>query len=427
MRIIVVGGGGREHAVVWKLAQSPLVSEIIVAPGNPGIAQHAECVPIGVMDFDGILALVRERTPDLVVIGPEDPLVAGLADVITNLGIPVAGPSRAAAQIEGSKSWTKQLMHEDGIPTSRSRSVSTIDDARTAIVDLAADGAVVIKADGLAAGKGVVIAESAAAAIPVAESFLSGIAFGAAGTTIVVEEFLTGTEVSLLCLTDGETIYPLLPACDYKRVCDGDIGPNTGGMGVYTPVPFVTLDLLDSIRTKILEPTLAGMEARGAKMRGVLYAGLIVTDSDVRVIEFNARFGDPETQVILPCLTSDLAALLYGVATGTLGSIAPPEFRGAAVGIALASGGYPGIYPKGLPITGLPDDLVSFDDSSLVFHAGTETRAPDHLVTAGGRVMTVVGTGDDLAEARSVAYDRVSRIDFDGMHFRTDIAARELG
>jgi phosphoribosylamine--glycine ligase len=425
MKIVVVGGGGREHAVVWKLAQSPLVTEIIAAPGNPGIAVHAECVPITVMDFDGIVSLVRERQPDLVVIGPEDPLGSGLADLITALGIPVAGPSQAAARIESSKSWAKQLMHEDGIPTSRSVTVTSIDDARTAIADLAGDGPVVIKADGLAAGKGVVIAQSADEGIRVAEEFLSGSAFGQSGTTIVIEEFLTGTEVSLLCLTDGTTLYPLLPACDYKRAGDGDLGPNTGGMGVYAPPSFVSEEMLATIRSTILEPTLAGMAKRGSTMRGVLYAGLIVTDSGIKVIEFNARFGDPETQVVLPCLQGDLAELLFAVATGSLGSVAPPAFSGAAVGVAIASGGYPGSYDKGFPITGLPEDLVTWDAESMVFHAGTAT-GEGGVVTAGGRVVTVVGTGPDLVAARIIAYDRVSRISFEGRQFRTDIALREM-
>jgi phosphoribosylamine--glycine ligase len=425
MKIVVVGGGGREHAVVWKLAQSPLVKEIIAAPGNPGIAVHAECVPIAVMDFDGIVALVKERRPDLVVIGPEDPLGGGLADLITELGIPVAGPSQAAARIESSKAWAKQLMHKDGIPTSRSVTVKSIADARTAVADLAGDGPVVIKADGLAAGKGVVIAQSAAEGTRVAEEFLSGSAFGQSGTTIVIEEFLSGTEVSLLCLTDGITLYPLLPACDYKRAGDGDLGPNTGGMGVYAPPSFVSHDILATIRSTILEPTLAGMAKRGSTMRGVLYAGLIVTDSGIKVIEFNARFGDPETQVVLPCLQGDLAELLFAVATGSLGSVAPPVFSGAAVGVAIASGGYPGTYDKGFPITGLPEDLVTWDAESMVFHAGTAT-GEGGVVTSGGRVVTVVGTGPDLVAARIIAYDRVSRISFEGRQFRTDIALREM-
>jgi phosphoribosylamine--glycine ligase len=426
MRIVVVGGGGREHAIVWKLAQSPLVDEIVAAPGNPGIAAAAGCVPIAAMDLDGIVELVQQRRPDFVIVGPEDPLAAGLADRITELGVPVAGPSQAAARIESSKAWCKQLMHEDGIPTSRSVTVTTLDAARTAIPEIVGNGPVVIKADGLAAGKGVVIAESAAEGLTVAEEFLSGAAFGASGTTVVIEEFLEGTEVSLLCLTDGVTLYPLLPACDYKRVGDGDTGPNTGGMGVYAPPPFVTPEMLATIRSTILEPTLAGMEARGSRMRGVLYAGLIVTRDGVKVIEFNARFGDPETQVVLPCLQGDLAALLHGVATESLGSVPPPEFAGAAVGVALASGGYPGTYEKGYPISGLPDDLVTWDPASIVFHAGTARNDAGEIVTAGGRVLTVTGVADTLASARDIAYDRASRISFDGAHYRRDIALREL-
>jgi phosphoribosylamine--glycine ligase len=422
----VIGGGGREHAVVWKLAQSSLVDEIIAAPGNPGIAVHAECVAIPVTDHEAIGDLVRERKPDLVVIGPEDPLAAGLTDRLTALGVPVAGPSQAAARIESSKAWAKQLMQEDGIPTARSATVTTVEAADRAIADIAGDGPVVIKADGLAAGKGVVIATDAAEGKRTAREFLTGEAFGAAGTTVVVEEFLEGTEVSLLCLTDGATLYPLLPACDYKRLRDGDIGPNTGGMGVYAPPPFVTGEMLATIRQTILEPTMAGMAARDAVMRGVLYAGLIVTADGVKVIEFNARFGDPETQVVLPCLEGDLAALLLGVATGTLGSVPPPVFAGAAVGVAMASGGYPGPYEKGKPISGLPDDLVTYDPASIVFHAGTGTAGDGTVVTAGGRVLTVVGLADDLPAARDRAYASVGHIRFDGAQYRADIAQREI-
>jgi phosphoribosylamine--glycine ligase len=425
-RILVIGGGGREHAIVWKLAQSPLVEELIAAPGNPGMGVHAECIPVPVTDLDAICTLVQQRQPDFVIVGPEDPLAAGLSDRITALGVPVAGPSQAAARIESSKSWAKALMHEDGIPTSRSVTAQDIETANRAIDEIAGDGPVVIKADGLAAGKGVVIAPDAAEGKRVAREFLSGQVFAGAGSTIVIEEFLEGTEVSLLCLTDGATLYPLLPACDYKRLGTGDIGPNTGGMGVYAPPPFVTPEMLATIRRTILEPTLAGMAKRESPMRGVLYAGLIVTASGVKVIEFNARFGDPETQVVLPCLQDDLAALLYGVATGTLADVPPPVFAGAAVGVAIASGGYPGAYHTGKPISGLPDDLVTFHPHTLVFHAGTATGTDGTVCTAGGRVLTVVGMADNLTSARERAYAGVQRIEFAGAQFRTDIALREL-
>jgi len=425
-RILVIGGGGREHAVAWKLAQSPFVDSVLAAPGNPGMARHAECFPVPVTDFDALCALVEEHRPDFVVIGPEDPLAAGLADRILALGVPVAGPSQAAARIESSKSWAKDLMHEDGIPTSRSVTATDVETADRAIADLAGDGPVVIKADGLAAGKGVTIAPDAAEARRVAREYLSGQVFAGAGSTIVVEEFLEGIEVSLLCLTDGTTLYPLLPACDYKRLGTGDVGPNTGGMGVYAPPSFVTPVMLDEIRTTILEPTLAGMAKRDSPMRGVLYAGLIVTANGVKVIEFNARFGDPETQVVLPCLQDDLAALLFGVATGTLADVPAPVFTGAAVGVAMASGGYPGAYETGKPITGLPADRVTYDPNSLVFHAGTAISGTGEVVTAGGRVLTVVGLADDVTVARNRAYAGVSRIHFEGAQHRTDIALREV-
>jgi phosphoribosylamine--glycine ligase len=369
---------------------------------------------------------VQERQPDFVIVGPEDPLAAGMSDRLTALGVPVAGPSQVAARIESSKSWAKALMHEDGIPTSRSVTANDIATANRAIDEIAGDGPVVIKADGLAAGKGVTIAADAAEGKRVAREFLGGRIFAGAGSTIVIEEFLEGTEVSLLCLTDGNTLYPLLPACDYKRLGTGDVGPNTGGMGVYAPPPFVTPDMLETIRRTILEPTLAGMAKRGSPMRGVLYAGLIVTASGVKVIEFNARFGDPETQVVLPCLQDDLAPLLYGVATGTLADVPPPVFAGAAVGVAIASGGYPGAYETGKPISGLPDDRVTFDPHTLVFHAGTAADANGTVMTAGGRVLTVVGLADDLAAARDRVYAGVERIRFDGAQYRTDIALREL-
>jgi phosphoribosylamine--glycine ligase len=426
MRVLIVGGGGREHAIAWKLAQSPRVAELIAAPGNPGMARDAECVPVGVMDLDAQVALARERQPDLVVIGPEDPLAAGLADRIAGLGIPVTGPSQAAARIESSKAWAKRLMHEDGIPTAQSRTVSTVTEAEVAIRDVAPDGPVVIKADGLAAGKGVVIAATASDGLATAKAFLSGDAFGASGSTVVIEEFLEGTEISLLCLTDGETLYPLVTACDYKRLGDGDVGPNTGGMGVYAPAPFVTDAMLSTIRRTILEPTLAGMTRRGARMRGVLYAGLIVTANGVKVIEFNARFGDPETQVVLPLLQGDLFDLLYGVATGTLASVPPPVFSGAAVGVAMASGGYPGPYATGKPVTGLPEDAVAWSESELVFHAGTARNDAGDIVTVGGRVLTVVAVAETLAAARSRAYKLVPRIGFEGATHRTDIALREI-
>jgi len=423
MRVLVIGSGGREHAVVWKLAQSAVVGEIVCAPGNPGIEALAECVPVPVADLDRIVALAVDRAVDLVVIGPEDLLAAGLADRLTAIGIAVAGHSAAASRIESSKAWAKGVMARAGIPTARSLTASNLDDGLRAIAEIGGDGPVVIKADGLAAGKGVVIAAARAEAERALTAMIRDGAFGSAGSTVVVEECLTGQEVSILALTDGTAIRTLAPSCDHKRLGDGDMGPNTGGMGVYTPTRHVDATLLRTIHERILEPAVRDLHEQGTPLRGVLYAGLMLTPDGPKAIEFNARFGDPETQVVLPTLQGDLGRLLHGVATGTLADVPEPVHAGAAVGVILASNGYPGPYPTGLPISGL-DEVDGMEDV-IVFHAGTK-RAGDGLVTAGGRVLTVVGLGADLREAHDRAYEAAARIAFEGRQFRTDIAHREL-
>ena len=422
IRVLVVGGGGREHAIVWKLQQSERVETIICAPGNPGIASSVPCFPVPVMDLDAMVNLARSERVDLVVVGPEDPLAAGLADRLLEAGILVAGPTAAAAKLESSKSFAKEVMAAAGVSTARSTTVTERDAGIAAIHDIGGDGPVVVKVDGLAAGKGVVVAANAQEAIEALDAFLVDRTLGDAGSHVVIEEFLEGTEISLLTLTDGATIYSLAPSCDYKRALDDNEGPNTGGMGAYTPTRLMDSDLLQQVQRDILQPVIDEMARRGTPMRGVLYAGIILTPDGPQVLEFNCRFGDPETQVVLPVLESDLGVLLEAVARGTLADVPVPESSGAAVGVILASGGYPASYPKGLPISGLD---VPHDPHAIVFHAGTARNEAGEIVTSGGRVLNVIGLGADIAAARDVAYAAASEITFAGMQFRTDIARRE--
>ena len=418
---MVIGGGGREHAMAWKLTQSAVVDEVICAPGNPGMEAVGECVPVAVSDLDGIVRLARERRVDLVAVGPEDPLAAGLADRLEAEGMPVFGHSAAAARIESSKSWSKAFMSEMEIPTARSIAVHDLEGGIRAIDELGAGGPVVIKADELMAGKGVVVANNRSEAVFALEETLGGRRDG----TVVIEERLEGPEVSLLLLTDGSDYRMLEPSCDHKRAFDGDLGPNTGGMGVYTPTSRIDDALMARIEREIVEPAVRGMAERGHPLRGVLYPGLMMTADGPKVIEFNARFGDPETQVVLPTTEGDLGEWMLAVANGTLGATPQPGRSGAAVGVALASGGYPGSYETGFPISGL--DALEGDPEVLVFQAGTKRSDAGEIVTSGGRVMTVVGLGTDLASARRKAYAAAGEISFEGMMMRTDIAARELG
>jgi phosphoribosylamine--glycine ligase len=425
MRVLVIGGGGREHAIVWGLNRSARVDQVLCAPGNAGIAADAEIHAIKTTDHDRLVRLARDEAVDLVVIGPEDPLAAGLADRFAAAGIPVAAPSAAAARIESSKAWAKELMVESGVPTARAEVARSREDGINAIIDLVDEhGGVVVKADGLAAGKGVVVADSAADAIEALDALITDRALGEAGATVVVEERLTGMEVSVLALTDGTTVRPLIPACDYKRAREGDTGPNTGGMGTYSPVPAVDAAMLDRIKHTILEPVVGALAKHDAPMRGVLYAGLILTGDGPKVLEFNARFGDPETQVVLPVLDADLGELLDAVAHGHLDEAKPVRAKGAAVGVVLASGGYPGSYETGKVIHGL--DEAAAMEGVLVFHAGTARNDAGEIVTAGGRVLTVVGLGADLAAARERAYAAAGRISFAGVQRRGDIALREV-
>lgn len=422
IRVLVIGSGGREHAVVWKLQQSDRVDSIICAPGNAGIAEIADCFPVPVMDLDGLVELARVQRADLVVVGPEDPLAAGVADRMTGAGIPVAGPSAAAARIEASKSFAKEIMTAAGVPTARSVTVSDREAGIAAIREVGGEGPVVIKVDGLAAGKGVVVAVNAAEAIAALDAFLVNRTMGKAGSRVVVEAFLEGPEVSVLALTDGTTIYPLAPSCDYKRAFDNDQGPNTGGMGAYTPTRLVDDAMLQRIQTTILQPVIDEMARRGTPVRGVLYAGLIMTGDGPQVLEFNARFGDPETQVVLPTLESDLGVLLDAVSKGTLAQVPAPVASGAAVGVILASGGYPTSYAKGMPISGLD---TTPDEHTILFHAGTARNDDGGIVTNGGRVLTVVGLAENIATARERAYAAANGVRFEGMQRREDIALRE--
>jgi len=422
-RVLVIGRGGREHAIVWKLARSAHIGEILCAPGNPGIAELAECVQINVTDLDGIVRLAIDRRVDLVVVGPEDPLAAGLAGILDAAGIPVFGHTAAAARIESSKSWSKVLMASTGIPTARSIVATDPASGRRAIAEIGGGGPVVIKADGLAAGKGVVVADDRAEAEAALASFMSEGAPGKAGTTVVIEERLTGPEVSIMLLTDGQDVRILAPSCDHKRAFDGDLGPNTGGMGVYTPTARIDQATMARIEETIVLPAVREMARRGSPLRGVLYPGLILTSDGPRVIEFNCRFGDPETQVVLPTTPEDLGEWALAVAHGSLRHTPQPSSSGAAVGIALASRGYPGPYRSGFPIHGL--ETAASDPDVIVFHAGTARLDRGEIVTAGGRVLTVVGLGPDVVSARAKAYQAAGEISFEGCWMRRDIAATE--
>jgi phosphoribosylamine---glycine ligase len=420
LRILVVGSGAREHALAWKLAQSPRVSELFVAPGNAGTARIATNLPVAANDIDGLLNAARTHRIDLTVVGPEDPLAAGLADVFLQNGLTIFGPVAAAARIESSKAWAKELMNAAGVPTARAERFTDLSAALDAIHD--AELPIVIKADGLAAGKGVVVANTREVAEQAARSMLADDVFGDAGHEILIEEFLEGQEVSVLALTDGDVIVPLLPACDYKRALDGDAGLNTGGMGAYAPVPLVDDAMLQRIQREILEPTVAEFRARNIAYRGVLYAGLALTASGPKVIEFNCRFGDPETEVVLPLLKSDLAALLDCCARGVLSTAPTPQWeRGSCVSVVLASGGYPQAYQRGYPIDGL-DQLP---ERAVAFHAGTTFDDAGHTITSGGRVLALSARGVNFVEARTCAYDAIEHVTFVDRQFRTDIALRE--
>lgn len=422
MRILVVGGGGREHALVWRLAQNATVDRIFCAPGNAGIAEEATLVPISSGDVLGLVTFIEANGIDLTVVGPEAPLVAGIADELEERGLPVFGPSAAAARIEGSKAWAKDICERHGIVSARSGVFQEVEPAAVFMDELGPP--YVIKADGLAAGKGVVVTDDRAEAMGFLRAVLVERVFGDAGIDVLVEEFLEGREISALCLTDGKEVLPLALAQDHKRVGDGDTGPNTGGMGAYSPLPFVDADLERQIEWDFLKQTVRALEAEGVPYRGVLYAGLMLTADGPRLLEFNCRFGDPETQVILPRMASDLGELLLATVEGNLSNYKMVWKPEACVTVTLASEGYPSNPRTGVPIRGLADAAAV--DNAIVFHAGT-ARKEDDIVTAGGRVLSVSALGTTLDAARATAYEAVDRISFDGMQFRHDIAASAAG
>lgn len=420
MRILVVGGGGREHALVWKLAQSANVEHIYCAPGNPGIAAIAECVPISVENFSELREFAIKNQVDLTVVGPEIPLVLGITDYFAEQGLKVFGPTAAAAQLEGSKVYAKELMAKYHIPTARFRVFTESVAAQEFIRQI--NGPVVIKADGLAAGKGVVVAATTDEAVAAVQDMMDNHVFGAAGGRIVVEECLIGQEASLLAFTDGNTVVPMVAAQDHKRIFAGDRGPNTGGMGAYAPAPVVTPALQQQIVADILQPTLAALRQEGIIYSGCLYAGLMITSDGPKVIEFNARFGDPETQVVLPLLDGDLAVILEACVDGNLANVDVKWREAAAVCVVLAAAGYPGSYDKGAVITGL--DMID-DPEMLTFHAGTAWQN-GQIVTSGGRVLGITGVAPDIRLAAAKAYAAINKINFPGQQYRPDIAWRVL-
>ena len=423
MKVLVIGSGGREHTLTWKLAQSPRVTALLAAPGNPGIAQHARCLAIKEGEIEALVAAALRERVDLTVVGPELPLSLGVADRFRERGLAVFGPSQAAARLESSKAFAKDLMARHGIPTARFRAFTEAGPARAWCRELGVP--LVVKADGLAAGKGVIICCNLAEADAAVAQCLDERAFGAAGASVVIEEFMVGEEASFFAITDGDAILPLASAQDHKTVFDGDRGPNTGGMGAFVPVAAVDAAMQARIMGEIVQPTLAALSADGAPYHGVLYVGLMLTADGPRVVEFNCRFGDPECQPLVMRMDEDLVPLLAAVARGD--RLPPPRpwttDGPAAVCVTLASGGYPGHYLTGHPITGI--DAAEDRGAVQVFHAGT-ARRDGRLVTAGGRVLGVTAVGDDLSVAIAAAYEGVHRIHFEGVHYRTDIGRRAL-
>jgi phosphoribosylamine--glycine ligase len=420
MKVLLVGGGGREHALAWRIAASPLVDVLYAAPGNPGIARHARCLPIPVDDHEAIVSFAQRERIDFTIVGPEVPLVAGLWDALTARGLVALGPSAQAAAIEGSKAFAKALMARHGIPTAAYATFTDPLAARAHCRELGAP--LVVKADGLAAGKGAIVCATLADADEAIALCLERRSFGAAGATVVIEEFLRGEEVSFFTLSNGIDVVPLGTAQDHKSVFDEDRGPNTGGMGAYTPVSRVDAALARRIMETIVGPTIRALALEGAPYRGVLFTGLMLTAAGPKVIEFNCRFGDPECQAILAAAADDVVPLLLAAARGDA-LVAPGALARHAVCVALASGGYPGAYRTGLPIDGI--DAAERREGVRVFHAGTAER-DGKLVTAGGRVLGVTATADDLATAVARAYAAVGDIHFEGMHFRRDIGRKGL-
>jgi len=419
MNVLIVGSGGREHAIAWKLAQSPRVRKVYCAPGNGGTAQIAQNVSIDPNDFAALAQFVKDEGIDLTVVGPEEPLLRGIVDFFQERSLPIFGPTSMAAKIEGSKSFAKKLMKRYQIPTA---DYETFLDYESAIAYVREKGApIVVKADGLAAGKGVVVAETLEEAEEALCRIMKEHVFGQAGARVVIEECMRGEELSLLSFVDGATVKPMITSQDHKQVFDGDRGPNTGGMGTYAPVPHMPQELVDQIVRTIVKPMAEGMARDGIPFKGVLYTGLMITAEGPKVVEFNARFGDPETQVILPLLETDLLDIFLAVVNGNLDTVDVAWKKESAVCVVMAAPGYPGEYPKGERI----DGLEQVKEPVTVFHAGTK-QTEDGLVTSGGRVLGVTATGADLQQAREAAYAAVRTISFPGAHYRSDIAAKAM-
>ncbi len=421
MKILVIGSGGREHALVWKIAQSPRVTKLYCAPGNAGIEQLATCIAIQADDIAGLKSFVVSEKIDLTVVGPEAPLAAGIADEFRKANLKIFGPTRAAAQLESSKTFSKELMARHHILTAASRSFTELKPALEYLDRQIAP--IVVKADGLAQGKGVVVATTLEQARQALVDMLEKKTFGRSGSRVVIEEFLDGEELTIMAFADGKTVVPMLPAQDHKRVGDGDTGPNTGGMGAYAPAPLGSPALRAAVLDQILKPVVAAMSKSGSPFAGVLYAGLMIVKGKPYVLEFNARFGDPETQVILPLLKTDLVDVVEAVVEHRLDQLTVAWHDRSAVCVVMTSGGYPGSYQTGVPIAGLPEKVLSGD--VLVYHAGTKRQGRD-VVTAGGRVLGVTGIGAQFTDAMQRAYDMTRMISFPGCHYRIDIAQRAI-
>ncbi|PFP30559.1 phosphoribosylamine--glycine ligase [Bacillus sp. AFS073361] len=417
MKVLVIGGGGREHAIVWKLSQSPKVTQIYCAPGNPGIAELAECVSIAVSDIRKLADFAQKEQIDLTFVGPEEPLSLGIVNYFKEQGLAVYGPSKEAALIEGSKAFAKDLMMKYQIPTAKYASFTNYEDA---LAFVRGEGApIVIKADGLAAGKGVVVAKTLEEAEEALQSMMKEVSFGSAGARVVVEEFLEGEELTLLAFVNRTTVKAMVPAQDHKPVNDGDKGPNTGGMGTYAPLPHIDSSMVERIIHEIVQPTAKAMVEEGSPFEGILYTGLMLTKSGPKVIEYNARFGDPETQVVLPLLETDLLDILLASLTGELENVEVKWKDQSAVCVIMSSAGYPGAYEKGQVIKGL--EHITYP--TIAFHAGT-TAKDGEILTNGGRVLGITAIGDHLQEARDLAYQSVEKVSFIGAHYRTDIGSK---
>ncbi len=420
MKVLVVGSGGREHALVWKLSQSRHVREIFAAPGNPGMARIGKCVDISPLDIERLVSFAEKERVDLTVVGPEAPLVAGIVDEFQKRGLRIFGPSKEAAKLEGSKAFSKEKMKKFGVPTADFRVFSDPEEAKAYVKEKGAP--IVVKADGLAAGKGVVVAQTVEEALEAIDKIMVKKVFGSAGEKVVIEECLTGEEASYLVITDGERFIPLATAQDHKAVFDGDKGPNTGGMGAYSPAPVLSKEMEKEVQEKVIKPILEGMASEGTPFKGILYAGLMITEEGPKVLEFNVRFGDPEAQAILRRLESDLVEVCMSAIEGNLVDSLEwiPE---TSICVVLASKGYPGSYEKGKEITGIEE--AEKLDNVVVFHAGTALKG-GKLVTNGGRVLNVTALGKDIVEARKNVYEAIKRIHFEGMHYRSDIGLKAL-